>query len=48
MLHNKYSYKYENPYNGIFKITQCWNNSTVVFKIGATEIIYNICSIKPL
>ena len=47
MLTNKYSYKYEPPYNGTFVITQCWTNGTVTLQYGVIQIKHNIRFIKP-
>ena len=38
MLNRKSVYKYETPYNGLYEITQYWNNGKVAFQIGATQI----------
>ena len=47
MLNRKSVYKYETPYNGLYEITQYWNNGKVAFQIGATQIWYNIRHMKP-
>ena len=42
MITNHTAYKYENPYKGLFVITQCFTNGKVNLKCGPTEIRYNI------
>ena len=47
MLTNNAAYKYENPYNGQFLLTQCWTNGVVVLQFGHIKIRRNIRWIKP-
>ena len=47
MLTNHTAYKYENPYKGLFVITQCFTNGMVMLQYGAIQITYNIRRIKP-
>ena len=47
MLTKHTAYKYATPYTGPFGITRYWTNGTVSLQIGAKEIQYNICRIKP-
>ena len=46
MLTNNAVYKYEMPYNGIFVITQCWNNDTVKLQCVATKTRHKMRLIK--
>ena len=47
MLGNHSACKYKTPYKGLFLITHCWTNDTVLLKYGAIKIRYNIHRIKP-
>ena len=47
MLANNIAYKYETQYKGLFWITRCFTNGTVILQCGATQIMHNICRIKP-
>ena len=47
MINNNSAFKYDTPYNGTFKIMQCWTNGTVTLQCGAIKIRYSICCIKP-
>ena len=47
MINNRAAYRYETQYKGLFMITWCWNNGTVIIKYGPIQIRHNISQINP-